>query len=193
MDVLFLSSTTQPLCAFSLERAIMPEAQSLQQKKDEIHNADDRVLVVPARAALKEYYLYAAYICQAHRSFRNCARMAFYFNNKIDRHIPQIVSHVTAISLDEIETRTDITDADRARLCILLTRLETDRKKELEKGQRDIYFLTPPDSPETLTLPQDIENNTTTVSGKSIAFTQGHRYISLSALEKGPQYTNELT
>ena len=53
-------------------------------------------------------------------------------------------------------------------------------------------FLSGPDSPETLVLPQDIENDLTANTGRGVAFTQGQRYVSLSRLEKGPKRTSEL-
>ena len=50
-----------------------------------------KVVVVPAGFALDEYLKYSAYICQPDRAFRDCVRMAFYTQNKIDRHIPKIL------------------------------------------------------------------------------------------------------
>jgi hypothetical protein len=118
--------------------------------------------------------------------------MAFYAKNKIDRRIPKILGHIEAISGDEIETRTDLSDIDRARLRTVLTKMELARSEEWSKRQFKIVFLTPPDSPDTLVLSHDIDNNLTTGSGRGTAFTRGQRYVSLSRLIKGPKTTSEL-
>jgi hypothetical protein len=76
----------------------------------------NRVIVVAACIALDKYLKYSAYICLPHRSFRRCVRMAFYTKNKIDHRIPKILGQVEAISRDEIETRTDLTESERAKL-----------------------------------------------------------------------------
>src|SRR5947209_16366458 len=98
----------------------MPNIQSASEDQNEIRDASDRVVVVAARFALNEYLGYSAYICLPHRSFQPSVRMAFYSKNKIDRHIPKILGRVEAISNDEIETRPDLSDTDRARLKSIL-------------------------------------------------------------------------
>lgn len=154
----------------------------------------DRVAVVPARVALDEYFLYGAYICQPHRYFRPCVRIAFYTKNKIDRHIPKILGQIEAISRDEIETRTDLSDGERIGLRALREKMEFTRSEGWSKEQFKIFFLTPPDSPETLVLPNDIENDLTssTSTHRRVPFTQNQRYVSLLSLENGPRYTSEL-
>ena len=111
----------------------MPNAQSASEDQNEIRDASERVVVVAARFALDEYRNYSAYICLPHRSFQPCVRMAFYTKNKIDRRIPKILGKIEAISGDEIETRTDLTDSERARLKTLLTKMETARSEEWSK------------------------------------------------------------
>lgn len=170
----------------------MPNLQFSAEDQNEIINASDRVVVVAARFALDEYLKYSTYICLPNRTFRPCVRMAFYTKNKIDHRIPKILGQIEAISRDEIETRTDLSDINRARLRTLLPKMEPTRSKEWSKMQLKIVFLTLPDSPDTLVLPCDIVNNLTSKSGKGTAFTQGQRYVSLSRLEKGPKNTSEL-
>ena len=170
----------------------MPKQQFSTEDQNEIRNASDRVAVVAARFALNEYLKYFVYICQPDRTFQPCVRMAFYTKNKIDRHIPKILGQIEAISRDEIETRTDLSDIDRARLRTLLKQMESARSEDWSKRKYKIVFLTPPDSPDTLVLPYDIVNNLTSRSGRGTAFTQRHRYVSLSRLEKGPKITSEL-
>lgn len=153
--------------------------------------ANDRVVVVAARNALLEYLKYSAYICQPNRSFQPCNHMAFYTQNKIDRHIPTILGQIEAITRDEIETRSDLSEIDRARLRTLLQKMDAARSEEWSKMRLKIVFLSSSDSPDTLVLPHDIVNNLTSGSGREIAFTQGQRYVSLSRLQKGPKTTSE--
>ena len=170
----------------------MRNPQFSTEDQSNISNASDRVVVVAARIALDEYLKYSAYICQPDRAFRDCVRMAFYTQNKIDCHIPKILGQIEAISRDEIETRTDLSDSDRARLRALRDTMESARREDWGKRQYKIVFLTPTDSPDTLVLPNDIVNNQASGSGRGTAFTQGQRYVSLSRLEKGPKTTSEL-
>ena len=170
----------------------MLNPQFSTEGQNNISNASDRVVVVAARIALDEYLNYSAYICQPDRAFRDCVRMAFYTQNKIDHHIPKILGQIEAISRDEIETRTDLSDGERARLRTLRDTMESARREDWSKRQYKIVFLTSPDSPETLVLPSDIVNTSATGSGRGIAFTQGQRYVSLSRLAKGPKTTSEL-
>jgi len=118
--------------------------------------------------------------------------MAFYIKNKIDRRIPKILGQIEAISRDEIETRTDLTDSERARLRTLLKKMDSAKSEEWGKRKFKIVFLSPHDSADTLVLPGDIVHDLTTGGGRGTAFTQSQRYISLARLEKGPKTTSEL-
>src|SRR5947209_19001184 len=119
----------------------MSNTQSASEDQNEIRDASERVVVVAARFALDEYLNYSAYICQPHRSFQDCVRMAFYTKNKIDRRIPKILGRIEAISRDEIETRTDLTDVERGRVRALLTKMEPAKSDEWAKRQFKIVFL----------------------------------------------------
>ncbi len=155
--------------------------------------SEDKVVVIPAGFALDEYLKYSAYICQPNRHFQPCVRMAFYTKNKIDRCIPKILGQIEAISRDEIEKRTDLSDIERGRLRTLLNKMESARSEEWSKSKLKIVFLTPPDSPDTLVLANDIENNlTTSNTHRRVAFARNQRYVSLSSLEKGPKFTSDL-
>jgi hypothetical protein len=118
--------------------------------------------------------------------------MAFYTNNKIDRRIPKILGQIEAISRDVIETKPNLSDIDRAMLRTLRNKMESTRSEDWRKNKYKIVFLTPTDSPETLVLPSDIENTSTSKNGRGTAFTQGQRYVSLARLAKGPKTTSEL-
>lgn len=55
-----------------------------------------------------------------------------------------------------------------------------------------VFFLSAPDSPETIQLSHDIRNDLRSRTGKPTAFTQGQRYVPLSGLKKNPATTTEL-
>jgi hypothetical protein len=118
--------------------------------------------------------------------------MAFYTDNKIYRLIPRILGKIEAISRDEIETRTNLSVSYRAELRELVKRMTSARNEEWRRNQLKVVFLTRPDSPDTLILPNDIQNNLTTGEGKRTAFTQRQRYVSLARLKRGPKFTSEL-
>ena len=155
-------------------------------------NLMDKVLVVPAKDALGEYLNYSAYICQPYRHFQDSFRLAFYTHNKIYHRVPKILGSIEAISKDEIEIRTDVSEENRARLRQLLTSLEKKPKADWTQ-QLKIIFLSPPGSPDTLILPNDIINDqiSSTGTGRIVAFTQNQRYVSLARLEKA-KFTSEL-
>lgn len=155
-------------------------------------NISSEIVVVAARFALDEYLRCSAYLCQTNRSFRPGVRMAFYANGKIDRHIPKILRQVEAIYPREIETRTDISSFDREGLRAVYRKIDSWHRAEWDKLQLKVVFLSAPDSPDTLMLPQDIVNDLTSENGKVAPFTQKQRYVPLSRFEKGPKTTSEL-
>jgi hypothetical protein len=143
----------------------MSNSQTSTEDQKEISNASNRVVVVAARFALEEYREYSTYICQPNRTFQDCVRMAFYTKNKIDRRIPKILGKIEAISRDEIETRTNLSDIDRARLRTLLKIMKPERSEEWSKKKFKIVFLSPQGSPDTLVLPHEVINNLASGSG----------------------------
>ena len=171
----------------------MPHSKSATENQNEIMNEADRVIVVAARSALDEYKNYSAYICQPNRTFQPGVRMAFYTNNKVYHRVPKFIGRpIEAISAKEIETRTDLSDAEREMLRTLFKKMIPARSADWSKNKYKIFFLTSHDSSDTLTLPHDIENDLTSGNGRRSAFTQGQRYVSLSRLETGPRNTSEL-
>ena len=150
-------------------------------------------LLLPPGRPLEEYKRCSAYICLPNRTFQPCVRMAFYTKNRVYYKVPKIIGQpIEAISAQEIETRTDLSDVKRESLRTLLKNVDAQRREGWNQQQYKIFFLSPHDSPDTLTLRHDIENDQTSGNGKRTAFTQGQRYVSLSRLEKGPEKTSEL-
>ena len=171
----------------------MPFSKSATRDRNERINDADRVVVVAAGSALEEYKRCSAYICLPNRTFQPCVRMAFYTKNKVYHKVPKIIGQpIEAISAQEIETRTDLSDVERESLRRLLKNVDAQRRKGWNENQYKIFFLSPHDSPDTLTLPHDIENDQESGNGQRTAFTQRQRYVSLSRLEKRPTKTTEL-
>jgi hypothetical protein len=59
-------------------------------------------------------------------------------------------------------------------------------------GLHKVVFLSSPDSPETIRLPQPVVNDYVDKKGAVTAFVQNQRYVSLAKLRSGPKKTSEL-
>lgn len=150
--------------------------------------SEDRVLVVAARKAWPEFHDYGLYFCQPGRSFRNANHLAFYTDGEIKRAVPHIQEFVDEILLttDGVK-QADLTDEQRE---YLMTTVEEMRKNGSERygEEQQVAFLS-----EGIELEEVIENDkTASDSDRRVAFVQGHRYVSLSALEEEPEYTSML-
>ena len=67
-----------------------------------------------------------------------------------------------------------------------------DARVRQEGGSEQLFLLSPPDSPRTLTLAAPIVNTKVGTSGKPVAFVQGQRYTRSDALASNPPTTDEL-
>jgi hypothetical protein len=177
------------------ELFLLRELVSFIEAEGLISAGEDDVLVVPAgRLALDDYFRYNAYICQPNRTFRDVRRMAFYFRGNIARHVPLIKGHIESINFSDagLEQLAGQIDPDLQRLASdLVNRFVKDRSDRVG-WEGKAMFLSAPDDPDTLTLPHEVENDKRGPGGQTIPFTQGHRYVSLSKLEKGPRKTSDL-
>lgn len=175
------------------ERNLLYELVRFLESEGLVGVASEQVVVVAARRALGEYFRHSAYICQPNRSFQPCNHMAFYANGRVDRHIPRILETVESIVLSEDAITTDASlPADlRARLLALVRELEEEGSFRLDEAQK-VMFLSPPGAEETLILPHDIENDLTSDTGRTTAFTQGQRYVPLDKLMAAPETTSDL-
>jgi hypothetical protein len=152
--------------------------------------ATDDVVVVAARIAYDEYMNYDAYICQRGRSFRDVDRMGFYRRGKIERHFPSIRAKEDEVVFTlENANRLRATGSaiDRELGDLIDTLLDHHRRTDEEVKQ--VFLLTPPEDPQTLTLPHVIRHDT---GRRGSAWTMGQRYISEAALRRNPQTTDDL-
>jgi hypothetical protein len=154
----------------------------------------DGVLIVPARSAIEDYRNFSVYVCQPNRSFQRVEYMGFYHNGSIDKHIAKILHKpVEEIDVTEeaIETASELTPELQSKLRQLVIDLKSQNSPRYG-GKFKVLFLSPHDSPDTIKLTQDIRNDLRNTAGRSFAFTQGQRYVPLSALKKNPATTTEL-
>lgn len=79
----------------------------------------------------------------------------------------------------------------RERLLFLFDELEKSADSRIGELAK-VLFLSTPDDDMTIVLPNDIENDLISESGRTIAFTQGQRYVPLERLKKAPSTTSEL-
>ena len=154
-----------------------------------VSGQEDRVLVVAARKAWPEYHKYGLYFCQPNRSFKPVSHLAFYKDGEIKTVVPKVTGSVEAISLDEGTIRGHPTlsqhqENELLKTVELLKTNSSERHGETEK----VLFLE-----EDLELDRAIRNDkTASDSDRTVAFVQGHRYVSLSALRENPTRTTVL-
>ena len=155
---------------------------------------DDRVLVVPARRAWKEYRNYELYFCQAERSFRPSAYLAFYRDNRIDPEVPRITGRVERIELTERGVKAaweneGIDERQHERLQNVVSRLGEDGSERYGRVEK-VLFL---DEEMGFSLARPVENDkTATDSNTRVAFVRNQRYVSAAELRASPQYTSAL-
>lgn len=175
------------------ERNLLYELVRFLESEGLVGAGAQQVVVVAARRALDEYFRHSAYICQPNRSFQPCDYIAFYANGKIDRHIPRILATVESVVLDEQAIISDkgLREELKTQLLALVRDLQAEGSFRVDEAQK-VMFLSSSDSDDTLLLPHDIENDLLSDSGRTIAFTQGQRYVPLDKLLAAPLTTSEL-
>ena len=164
----------------------------------------DSVLIVPARQAIDDYIKDSVYLCQPNRSFQNVEYLGFYHGGSIDRKIAKLLAPpIESVLLTEegVQDLIDINNQNKnnkgnkiiseesiTMLQSLVPKLKPPRYGDTMK----VFFLSAHDSSETISLTQDIQNDLVNAAGRSYAFTQGQRYVSLASLKKNPKTTTEL-
>ncbi len=175
------------------ERNLLYEMVRFLESEGLIGASAQQVVVVAARLALDEYFHHSAYICQPKRSFQPCDYIAFYAEGRISQYVPRILATVESIVLDEetIDARQDVDEGLRTRLRELVRALREEDSFRVGEAQK-VMFLSSHDAPSTLILPHDIVNDLASETGRTIAFTQGQRYVPLERLLAAPATTSAL-
>jgi hypothetical protein len=165
------------------EAFLLRELQVMLEREKLVGSTND-VVVVPARGAWPEYLGYSAYVCQPNRTFQNITRIAFYSHGKIHHKVPVIKSVYEDIPL--------VRDSQDVELGELINRMLDNPDDPREEGESfKFMFLSPPNSSDTITLDAEIPNDMRSKAGRTTAFTQNQRYVTLEKLLKA-KTTSEL-
>lgn len=160
-------------------RFLLDELGALYEAEGLTTNHD--TVVVAARAAWPEYMSHGAYVCQANRSFRKgLTHLGFYTSGAVQPMVPAIRRHVPAVPWTPAQA-TAYRAAGDVWLADLVDALLADGSRE-EGRALDVFELSPPGDPDTLTLAAPVANDTRTASGRPWAWTLGQRYASLDRL-----------
>jgi len=163
------------------------------------------VLIVPARHAIDDYLKYSVYLCQPNRSFQRVEYLGFYHGGSIDRKIAKILLPpieeitLTKQGIEDVQKKETMDELTVNRLNNLVAYLEKEKEEDNDKTKRygncmKVFFLSSasPEDRDTIHLTQDIKNDLRNSNNRPYAFTQGQRYVPLSALQKNPRTTTEL-
>lgn len=153
-------------------------------------SSSDSVLVVPAKLAWPQYIGFAEkypkygqtiYQCQPGRKFKHVGsgditRIAFYTNGAIQRYVPTILgSKMSKVQFDPSRHSGKLRDL-----------IEWLLQEPLTGKVNDVYWLSSPDSPDTIDLKRVVPHKS-----PPNAFAYGHRYVSLEKLQSA-KHTGDL-
>jgi hypothetical protein len=174
------------------QRFLLRELQLLLIEDGLVDNDD--VVVVAARVAYGEYLEGSLYICQAERAFRGgLTHMGFYADSAIQPEIAAIRyrEDLVPFTVEEATRRRGRSSVDDLIADAIETQLAAGGREEGRPYQ--VFVLSPATDPDTIRLPQPIENDTVTESGRRWAWTLGQRYVSLTSLIRpGVERTSDL-
>jgi hypothetical protein len=157
--------------------------------EDLVSGKEDRVLVVAARKAWPEYEKHGLYFCQPNRSFKPVSYMAFYRDGEIKPAVPKVTDSIESIELteDAVSKNTDLSSLQREQLLEAVAQLREEGSERYGETQKVIFLQ------DGIELRHAVENDkTASDSDRTVAFVQGHRYVSFSKLQEEPSYTSEL-
>ncbi|HVS31888.1 MAG TPA: hypothetical protein VMS98_10560 [Thermoanaerobaculia bacterium] len=142
------------------------------------------VLIIPARRAWPMYQRWAAYVCQPNRSFQDIQYVGFYTDGEIKPAVARIMSSEESV----------IFDPENAAYGAELRKLidETVREGVRTAGAAyKVLLLSKLNDPETIHLAAPVTNDLASDSGRTTAFVQNQRYVSLVRL-KAARRTSDL-
>lgn len=161
------------------EAFLLRELQAMLQTEHLVTPAKD-VLVIAARTAWPEYERFGVYACQASRRFQAASRLAFYCDGEIKPLVPRILK-----SFDDVDLANPPPEIAEvaARLLAETERIADERYK--------VMLLSSSNDAETVAIEQPVVNDLQSESGRTIAYTQGHRYSASTRL-RNAQRTSQL-
>ena len=145
------------------------------------------VAVVAATSAWSMYKKFPVYRCSPTLPLRSrIDYMAFYERGKIKPVVPKVRALVDSLNLTQRESVDSIENTETRKLAEHLherIRDDTHWRRQFD-GDFKVAFLSETKSDETICLNNEIENNKTSESGKTVAFTYGKpRYFALESLK----------
>lgn len=179
-------------CSYLEEEGLL---KSMDQSKD-------RVLVIPARMAWKEYEESNSYICQDKRTFQPSSRLAFYKEGEIMPQVPAILTVFDSVyfpdTQEEFDPRnyilpSDNEDLDETKRKHLANTVAYWSKKRNEYGKCFKVFLLSPYIKESEKVKKNDEHNGTWLlpeavkhepKGRGTAYVQNQRYVGFESLKK---------
>ena len=171
------------------EAFLLRELSRFLYDEDLVSGKEDRVLVVAARKAWPEYQEHGLYFCQANRSFKPVDHLAFYTGGEIKTAIPTTTGAIESIELTEEQVRNnaDLSQSQREPLLEAVTQFRKEGAERYGETEKVIFLQ------DDIDLDRSVENDkTASDSDRTVAFVQGHRYVSFSELRMNPKYTTEL-
>lgn len=157
------------------------------------YDAQDKVLLVPATGGIHDYENYSAYICPPNRAFKPVSYLAFYYRNKIDKRVPQVLGYIDNLTLNTDSDKLDLSGLvpiatsreDLQRIFkTLVDKVKTQGDIQYFKESRKYIILTSEDDPRTVQMRQDIPNDKRSKKrGIPTPFAQSRRYLSLERLK----------
>lgn len=158
----------------------------------------NKVLIIPSsRLAFRHYQSLQVYICQPNRTFQRASYLGYYGKHRIHKEIPKILGIIE--DYDFI-----LNDHQNAELKLVDGGKEKDLRERLERLKEDllnndfelfdsvkIVFLSRTPNEGTVILPNDIENDKLSYSGKRTAYVQKQVYENLIMM-KDSKYTSDL-
>ncbi|MCF2529449.1 hypothetical protein [Yinghuangia soli] len=171
---------------------LLRELQALFRLDDLLEHED--VAIVAAREAYPEYLRHGAYVCQPNRSFRSgITHFGFYTDKAIRQEIAAILYSEEAVhfTLEEATRRKADPKPEVIRIGELIEHLLAEDARA-EGAEYKVLLLSTAKDDRTVLLPHLVTNTKLDASGRTTAWTQGQRYVRLSALGKGPRTTGEL-
>jgi len=157
--------------------------------EDLVSGKEDRVLVVAARKAWLEYEKHVLYFCQQNRSFKPVSYLAFYKDGEIKPAVPKVTGSIDSIELTEeiIDDHSALSAKHRKELRRAVEQLHDEGSERYGETQKVIFLE------DGIELNSSIENDkTASDSDRTVAFVQGHRYVSFSKLQQNPEFKTDL-
>ncbi|MBX0297067.1 hypothetical protein EGH23_19500 [Halomicroarcula sp. F27] len=171
------------------EAFLLRELSRFLYDEDLVSGKADRVLVVAARKAWPEYQEHGLYFCQPNRSFKPVSHLAFYTDGEIKTAVPEVMDAIESIELTEntVRNHADLSETQREQLLAAVTQFQEDGSERHGETEKVIFL------DDDIEIDRPVTNNkTASDSNRTVAFVQGHRYVSFSTLQTNPEYTTEL-